>query len=47
MDPKELGSTSHEKQNKKNTKKTYLLKIFTKAIVLSNKGNDFVVITYR
>ena len=39
MDPKELGSDSHGKQNrpappsKKNTPKTYLLKIFTKAIV--------------
>jgi len=35
MDPKELGSESHEKkrQNKKKTPKTYLLKIFTKAIV--------------
>jgi hypothetical protein len=47
MDPKELGSDSHEKQNKK-TPKTYLLKIVTKAIVfLSNKSNDFVVITFH
>ena len=41
MDPKELGSASHGKQNKKKPppKKTYLLKIFTKGYCfLSNKS---------
>ena len=33
MDPKELGSDSHEKTKQKTHQKTYLLKIFTKAIV--------------